>query len=106
MSPLQVAEVGRGPQAHSAAERQGGVRFDKLYIGEVFFHASHLKGGTVFEKKSLSSAWTLHPVTFKRTKLDGFVREFCEFSGSVDVHSFTEQAATPPASQAELELAQ
>ncbi len=77
------------------------MRFDKLYIGQRFFHASSLNTGAVFEKKSLSSAYTLHPVTFERVKMERYRRNICEFSGCVDVHPFaeTEQRIFSPAVQ-------
>jgi hypothetical protein len=65
------------------------MRFDSLRIGARFYHASSQRAAC-FEKKSNSSAYTLHPVTLERAKLEGYVSDVCGFSGCVDVHAFTE----------------
>lgn len=78
------------------------MRFDELYVGQVFFHASSLKTAGLFEKKSKTSAYTLHPVTMDRVKLDAFFRPICEYSGSVTVYPLVSQKVPAPAMQAEL----
>lgn len=75
------------------------MRFDELYIGQMFFHASSMNTAAVFEKKSKTSAFTLHPVTKERAKLPYYARPICEFSGSVEVQPFAEQAINAPAFQ-------
>ena len=75
------------------------MRFSDLHVGQTFFYASSLKTAACFEKKSKSSAFTLHPVTFQRTRLDGYARPICGFDPSVEVAPFLEQKLGPPAVQ-------
>lgn len=77
------------------------MRFDKLPIGAKFFHASSAKGGGAFEKKSLSSAFTLDSRTLERQKFDNYARESCGFSGSVEVHAL--HSVMAPAEQMDLD---
>ena len=67
------------------------MRFDHLYVGQRFFHASSLKSAGLFEKKSKTSAYTLHPVSRGRCKLDGYHRGIVGFSGCVEVYPLLEQ---------------
>jgi len=66
------------------------MTFSQLQIGDVFYHASSPTTAALFEKKSKSSAYTLHPVTLERAKLPAYAREICGFYGGVKVFPIAE----------------
>jgi hypothetical protein len=61
------------------------MRFDKLPIGAIFFCGFSLTTSALFEKKSKSTAYTLHPVTKERTQLPQFARPIVGFGAYVRV---------------------
>jgi hypothetical protein len=62
------------------------MRFENLMVGDRFFHALSLKHAGVFQKKSKSSAYSLHPMTFEKCDLDWIHGATLGFAKGVEVY--------------------